>query len=217
MGQVYKLPYASISQANCFSTGMVAAYMEKSSTSQWNPGKALVNVDEVYMAAYPSATVQNQLCYVLGSTVLFSLATGIWDSVSNSNLYYNTYTIDGDHLGIGCPYSSRITFTGNSSWGETPHFPGALNYYSTEADAVDAIVSVVGPGPAPINTITYRLTNCTAPAAPEQAESGSLVTVHLTPDSGYAFINPSSDIYVTNNGVAVVSSYANGVLHFTMP
>ena len=117
---------------------------------------------------------------------------------------YSGGTIQVDNLSIGRPSSVII--------GASHHVQNQVVYmdaYPTRQEAINAL-----------NTnqpITYRLTNCTAPGAPSEAAHGSSVSVVLTPNSGYSFINPSSDIYVTNNGVAVVSSYANGVLHFTMP
>lgn len=65
--------------------------------------------------------------------------------------------------------------------------------------------------------ITYRLTNCTAPTAPAEAAIGATVTVSFQFTTGYGIVNPSSDVYVTNNGVVIPSSYANGMLTFTMP
>lgn len=65
--------------------------------------------------------------------------------------------------------------------------------------------------------ITYRLTNCSAPSAPTEEAVGNTVNVDFAFPEGYGIVNPSSDIYVTNNGVVVPSSYANGRLTFTMP
>lgn len=65
--------------------------------------------------------------------------------------------------------------------------------------------------------ITYRLTNCSAPTAPTRAGIGDTVTVPFQFMSGYGIVNPSSDVYVTNNGVVVPSQYSNNVLTFTMP
>lgn len=65
--------------------------------------------------------------------------------------------------------------------------------------------------------ITYRLTNCTAPLAPTSAVVGSIVNVPISFQSGYGIVNPESDIYVTNNGVIVPSTYSNNTLTFTMP
>ena len=65
--------------------------------------------------------------------------------------------------------------------------------------------------------ITYRLTNCSTPSAPMEAMVGDIVNVDVTFPQGYGIVNPSSDVYVTNNGVVVPSSYSNGRLTFTMP
>lgn len=65
--------------------------------------------------------------------------------------------------------------------------------------------------------ITYRLTNCTASSAPTEAAVGDTVNVPFTFPDGYGFPNPTTDVYVYNNGVLVPSSYANNVLTFTMP
>ena len=65
--------------------------------------------------------------------------------------------------------------------------------------------------------ITYRLTNCTAPDAPQFAAIGSEVTVPLIFTEGFGVNNPSTDAYVMNNGVLVPSTYSNGTLTFTMP
>lgn len=65
--------------------------------------------------------------------------------------------------------------------------------------------------------ITYRLTNCSAPTAPVEAAVGDTVDVPFAFPDGYGFPNPATDVYVYNNGVLVPSSYANGVLTFTMP
>lgn len=64
--------------------------------------------------------------------------------------------------------------------------------------------------------ITYRLTNATS-NGPSEAAVGDTVNVGLSFPEGYGIVNPSSDVYVTNNGVIVPSSYVNGTLTFTMP
>lgn len=65
--------------------------------------------------------------------------------------------------------------------------------------------------------ITYRLTNCTAPSAPAEAAVGDTVNVPLVMQQGYDIVTPSTDIVVTNNGVAVPHTYSNGTISFTMP
>lgn len=64
--------------------------------------------------------------------------------------------------------------------------------------------------------ITYRLTNA-ATTGPNEAAVGDTVTVPLTFPEGYGVVNPSSDAYVTCNGVIVPSTYTEGQLVFTMP
>ena len=64
--------------------------------------------------------------------------------------------------------------------------------------------------------ITYRLTNATT-TGPDEAAVGDTVTVPLTFPEGYGVVNPSTDAYVTCNGVLVPSTYSNGQLVFTMP
>lgn len=84
--------------------------------------------------------------------------------------------------------------------------------FNSESEAITAFLAISESYP-----ITYRLTNCTAPSAPTEAAIGDIVTVPLQFTTGYGIVNPSSDVYVTNNGVVVPSQYSNGVLTFTMP
>lgn len=64
--------------------------------------------------------------------------------------------------------------------------------------------------------ITYRPTNCSFPGAPTEAAIGDIVVVPVSFPDGYGLVN-ESNIYVTNNGVVIPSSYSNGQLTFTMP
>lgn len=64
--------------------------------------------------------------------------------------------------------------------------------------------------------IIYRDTNCSH-NGPDLGIPGNVVTVNYTFPEGYGIANPSADVYVTNNGVAIPSQYSNGVLTFTMP
>lgn len=64
--------------------------------------------------------------------------------------------------------------------------------------------------------ITYRLTNCSAPDAPVEAAVGDTVSVPFVFPDGYGIVN-SENVYVTNNGVVVPSTYSDGVLNFEMP
>lgn len=64
--------------------------------------------------------------------------------------------------------------------------------------------------------ITYRPINCSFPNAPTEALIGDTVVVPVSFPDGYGLVN-ESNIYVTNNGVIIPSTYINGQLMFTMP
>ncbi len=86
--------------------------------------------------------------------------------------------------------------------------------FDTENDLYQAFEDAIF---APTNfPITYRLTNATT-TGPNEANVGDTVTVSLTFPEGYGVVNPSSDVYVSCNGVLVPSTYSDGQLVFTMP
>lgn len=85
--------------------------------------------------------------------------------------------------------------------------------YNNLSDVVSDISYI---GTAMKYPITYRPTNCSFPGAPIEAAVGDTVVVPVTFPDGYGLIN-ESNIYVTNNGVVIPSTYSNGQLTFTMP
>lgn len=87
-----------------------------------------------------------------------------------------------------------------------------LDYYPTLEEAHMALDDT----PLVVYPITYRPTNCSFPNAPTEAAVGDEVVVPVTFPDGYGIVN-NSDIYVTNNGVIIPSTYSNGQLTFTMP
>lgn len=87
----------------------------------------------------------------------------------------------------------------------------SLDGYSTREELLSAIALYRG------KAITYRLTNCSIATAPSEAVTGETVNASFTFPEGYGIINTSSDIYVTNDGVVIPSTYVDGVLTFTMP
>lgn len=89
---------------------------------------------------------------------------------------------------------------------DTSSIPSGTYIY----DSVDDVFA------APTYPITYRLTNCTAPSAPDEAAVGDTVTVPFVFEDGYGIVN-DANVFVTNNGVVIPSTYANGHLTFTMP
>lgn len=121
---------------------------------------------------------------------------------------------------IGSSDETIITFTSVSAtrynYGysdiEFDNISPVVESYSSKDElfrAFDAIMRVAYP-------ITYRLTNCTAPDAPTEAAVGDSVSVSFVYTEGYG-ITDNTNVYVTNNGVIVPSTYSDGVLTFEMP
>lgn len=160
--------------------------------------------DNVFIASY----VDSRYEFIIASASPFNLSIAIYDTSHNiiDTLHGPAY-IDTDSVGIGC-YSvsdwNNITLTDYNLF---------LDSFSSFNNAKEALLSAIGI----TKNITYRLTNCTAPGAPQSASVGSEVTVPLVFTEGFAVNNPSTDAYVMNNGVLVPSTYSNGTLTFTMP
>lgn len=93
---------------------------------------------------------------------------------------------------------------------------GDIPVYTSEAEALSAMDDGIWNYIPNIHPITYRPTNCSFPGAPTEAAVGETVVVPVTFPDGYGLAN-ESNIYVTNNGVAIPSAYSNGQLTFTMP
>lgn len=90
---------------------------------------------------------------------------------------------------------------------ETNEMQG-IDYFSNQIDARNALMGLY--------PITYRPTNCSFPNAPTEAIVDETVVVPVSFPDGYGLVN-ESNIYVTNNGVVIPSTYSNGQLTFTMP
>lgn len=137
------------------------------------------------------------------SDVLFRVE--ITNASSSSNIQtYSTMVYQGYLILINGNYP----FTDGS-------FAVSGIYDIPEINDFDTVVSTIGLKRV-VNNITYRDTNCTH-SGPTEAIIGDTVTVNYTFPEGYGIVNPSSDVYVTNNGVLIPSTYANGTLTFTMP
>lgn len=83
-------------------------------------------------------------------------------------------------------------------------------FYSSVDEAIEDFFSYLR------YPITYRPTNCLFPGAPLEAMVGDTVVVPVSFPDGYGLVN-ESNIYVTNNGAVIPSTYSNGQLTFTMP
>ena len=116
------------------------------------------------------------------------------------------------HTDATTGYQESIALSGPVG---SSYFVSSCGVFSDAQSAKNAIRDLqLQPQTEPI---TYRLTNCSAPSAPTEAVPGTTVTVTLSPDQGFSFVNPSTDVYVTNNGTVVQSTLNGNVLTFTMP
>lgn len=109
--------------------------------------------------------------------------------------------------------ASKYNISMGTSYDGTLIVDGADNY----EEFIDVITSLGFSIVGDDYPITYRLTNCTAPTAPIEAAVGDTVTVPIVFPEGYGVVNPTTDAYVTCNGVLVPATYSNGQLVFTMP
>ena len=203
MGTVYSVPNTGLSDQIITTNGLMAATLLENSVEQYTYWFGS-NVNSVaigfytlpntrfgwYIASINQFTVRESAKYANGSSSEIIEVTGEYDSSLSKFIY------DGQNTPSGAGISL--------SW--------HVNPYSSLTEAKEAVLNW-----QPMRNITYRLTNCTAPDAPQSASSGSEVTVPLIFTEGFGVNNPSTDAYVMNNGVLVPSTYANGVLTFTMP
>lgn len=170
--------------------------------------KGSANNDNVYVAllygrdAGGNGTYYPYFASLSSNDIAYVLISGYQDSGNISN----SVTSSGLNFFIGQPSLYRSTGTTGEFFVE--RFNNMNTMLSAFAEALNASLKY---------SITYRLTNCTAPTAPTEAAIGDTVIVPFQFTSGYGIVNPSSDVYVTNNGVVVPSQYSNGVLTFTMP
>lgn len=100
--------------------------------------------------------------------------------------------------------ANTFIYGSNASLG----YSAILDFYPNKAEAERALGINI--------PITYRPTNCSFPGAPTEAAVGDTVVVPVAFPDGYGLVN-ESNIYVTNNGVVIPSTYSNGQLTFTMP
>lgn len=130
-------------------------------------------------------------------------------------LYNNASTVTLDSYGkspLGGPMNIVGDFPNRVSR-NSPNIPSLADYYR-DGSMITGIFDYVEPI---VNyPITYRLTNVTT-TGPNEAAVGDTVTVPLTFPEGYGIVNPSSDAYVTCNGILVPSTYSDGQIVFTMP
>lgn len=208
MGTVYTLPYISgISSVSSFSSTIaslsgdnLAAY-----NALLNGGLYIVDGLNNYgnaSASYIANPVSNEVSKVAFYLDTNRVAYWITGNRCSMNVYSRTSSL---------PYTSVTYYSGNTAPDGYFTYTSTnlhVDVFNSSEDAYSALFD---------KPITYRLTNCTAPSAPQAATAGATVSVQLQFAEGYDIVNPTSDIYVTDNGVIVPSVYSNGTLTFTMP
>ena len=89
-----------------------------------------------------------------------------------------------------------------------------VDSYSSDAEAQEALENAVGI----TFPITYHYTNSTV-SGPSEATVGETVVVSAVPDNNYGITDPTSQISVTNNDVAVSYEWnpSTNTITFVMP
>lgn len=183
----------------------------------WYNYQFTTNIDGVYFGflKFPTlnaswVTVENRPVYMAVSSSPFILTYA--RKYGNTVNYYDYYEVTSSYdiiSGVSC-YYARSPFCGGSEERLYSNYILSESFTGFSVTSEEQLVKLL-----PYN-ISYRLTNCSAPDAPQSANIGDTVNVNFTFPEGFGIVN-SSDVYVTNNGVVVPSSYANGRLTFTMP
>lgn len=200
MGAVYNVPF--VAGAVDISTGSGSGTPEAQAFKESVLSGGLLVYDLV-QAGYPESDVY-YVCDSDQSCTIAATANGFYRYGTGRVVQIN------DNATPSYIYTSFRFDSSTPEWINLRPISG-IDTFATQQEAYDAII---GNYKYPI---TYRLTNCSAPTAPVEAAVDDTVNVDFVFPEGYGIVNPSSDIYVTNNGVTVTSSYANGRLTFTMP
>lgn len=210
MGQVLTLPAISdMNSKNEFlDFGLSIGMYDWSNDTVFIVG---ANVPGVKMTCWQSSPNNN------GPHIAFYVASDVPFSFRWLEKYMNGSTPEFEGIRAVSTDEADIqvscSITTAAKWGNT--YINALEWYVEPYENEQAARMAIRNSGA--NNIVYRLTNCTAPSAPQSAVSGSIVNVNLQFPEGFGIINPENDVYVTNNGTRIASTYNNGLLTFTMP
>lgn len=200
MDDYYEFPNLSI--VNNFTT-IASGYLYKQSNyPYWFYHSTTNNNRLIGMAAILSGTIHEYI---------FSRTPGViyfWNRRTSNTTVEDYRTVNSDFNPIGQLYYHDTKPSTQS--GVTYN----INIQSTLEECYAIAETYFGIGS--LYPINYRLTNCTAPDAPSEASIGSTVTVPFVFPDGYGIVN-NENVYVTNNGVIVPSTYSDGVLTFEMP
>lgn len=154
------------------------------------------NVEGVYLAAYPFTAAEYPS--VAHRTVICSYRP------------VTCYLTPSDFVDVSDFGSSNVPYFGEIN---TNNLANNVYVYQSLAELQADFVRLYGYYP-----ITYSFSNSTV-SGPSEATVGDTVTVSAVPDVGYGITDASSQIFVTNNDVAVPYTWdaVNNHITFTMP
>lgn len=153
------------------------------------------------------------------SSEVYPNYSGLTVGLSNSQIIYSASS-DGWYSETSLPneytYHGVVFHYSNPRWE-----PNGRNLYLNVGDTyvfnnIDEAKPYIYNDIESKYPITYRPINCSFPSAPTEAMVGDTVVVSVVFSDGYGLVD-ESNIYVTNNGVVIPSTYSNGQLTFTMP
>lgn len=195
MGTLVKIPYCGVNKpttAELRAIGLTDDYQQQGAIAVWGSSTEMGDSDpNIYAGALVSQfSISRYMCKYAGYYLV--------------DYFRNVYPLEyREDLGVYYFYAIER----NKNLDPSYYIEG----FETNGDMVNAFLNTTK------YPITYRLTNASIDSAPTEAAAGEIVNASFTFPEGYGIVNTSSDIYVTNNGVLIPSTYVNGVLTFTMP
>lgn len=207
MGQVFQIPRIADTSWSSIMENGVKTFTDTGSGDFGERYDANDYTDGMLCAIYKGSWYGNERYFMLHAAPVNGSTWGYAERLHGGRRWLDgtTYLVDG------------MYFYYENAGGEAEYYLSqatpAFEPFDTYADALYAITHY---RPIVSYPITYRPTNCSFPGAPTEAVVGDTVVVPVTFPDGYGLVN-ESNIYVTNNGVVIPSTYSNGQLTFTMP
>lgn len=143
----------------------------------------------------------------VGNVVIYARTPSIRFVARNTS--DGLYSIEKVVYEEGYYYVSSVSYTPLQSF-----VNAGIDYYETRQAAEEAMSDYI----AVYYPITYQYTNSTV-SGPSEAAVGDTVTVSAVPNNNYGITDPASQIFVTNNDVAVAYDWnpTTNTITFTMP
>lgn len=212
MSNYVVIPYSSVNTSS--TTDEIVVAWEKAAPFYTN-----TNNGTVTRLFTRNQNIVLRLAGFLGDNPTYSYVIMAQTQTAESVEYVEIKRTLNNVYSIGNSHTSTLSVSYGTDYLYTSQRFGIV-YYVSDYPIYSNLETTLAALAGPIDNmypITYRLTNCTAPSAPAEAAVGDTVNVPLVMQQGYDIVTPSTDIVVTNNGVAVPHTYSNGTISFTMP